>query len=167
MQNNLFALLDELKIRHKTYQHQPFFTCEQVKAEGAHIPGAWCKNLFLKDSKKKMWLISALADTDINLKRLGKHIDAPELRFANEELLLKYLGVKPGSVTPFGLIHDDAHAVNVILDKALFVHRELGFHPLSNDATTIISPQDLQKFVATRLNPYQILDFTTLMELNA
>lgn len=117
---------------------------------------------FLKDNKKKLWLISALFDTQINLKRISKVIGAPELRFAQPELLISKLGVMPGSVTTFGIINNLEHDVTVILDKKIFGCDIIGLHPLKNNATVTLTPGDLQKFVNACGNPLIIMDFEAL-----
>lgn len=157
----LFKFLDSLKIKYRTHSHKPVFTVDEaVDVFQEFPPFGQCKNLFLKDSKKNFWLVVALFDTQIKLKDLSKIIHAPELRFADENLLQSYLGVTPGAVTPFGLINDQNHVVNVVLDKNLFEYQILGFHPLTNDATTFITPDDLQKFISAIGNKVQVLNFT-------
>ncbi|MFH1643784.1 MAG: prolyl-tRNA synthetase associated domain-containing protein [bacterium] len=159
----LFNFLDELKIKYQNYIHKPVFTVEQAMHLYEELPQfGQCKNLFLKDSKKNLWLVVALFDTQIRLKELSKKINAPELRFADEKLLLEFLGVTPGSVTPLGLVNDKNHVVKVILDQRLFDQEILGFHPLSNDATILITPQDLQKLINVFKNQFQILNFQEL-----
>lgn len=156
----LFKLLDNLEIKHQTHYHKPVFTVQEALSVFKEFsPFGQCKNLFLKDSKKNFWLVVALFDTQIKLKELAKSIHAPELRFADAMLLKEYLGVTPGSVTPFGLINDKNHVVRVILDQGLFDYETLGFHPLANDATTFITPHDLQKFINALGNSVQILNF--------
>ena len=144
-QKELFDLLERLSIPVETHKHKPVYTVEESIQEG--VPGVQCKNLFLKDSKKRLWLLVALAETQISLKPLGKKIGAPELRFAQPDLLMEHLAVDPGSVTPFALMHDKEHKITILLDKALLTKKEpLGFHPLKNDATTLIMPHELQKY---------------------
>lgn len=161
-QQQLFTILDSLNIKHTNYIHEPLYTCEQ--AASVKLPGAQCKNLFLKDSKKRLYLVVACAATAINLKQLSKKLAAPELRFANADLLMQHLGLLPGSVTPFGLINDKDHAIAVILDKNLFDHDLCGFHPLSNDAMTVIDPKDLIPFIKHCGNSYQIINFEELID---
>jgi Ala-tRNA(Pro) deacylase len=158
----LFKKLKDLKITYQVFEHEPLFTVEQAKAATGHIPAAGCKNLFLKDSKKRLWLIVALDNTKIELKKVSKEINAPELRFADSQLLLECLRVKPGSVTPFGLINDINHEVTVILDSKLFEHNLAGFHPLENSATVTISPQDLERFIYSCGNKLIVFDFVNL-----
>jgi len=162
-QQELFDHLHQLKIAYETFHHEPLFTVDQARVTGAQrIPGPVCKNLFLKDDKKQLWLIVAIGDTKIDLKATAKLIGAPGLRFANDEMLMQYLGVLPGSVTPFGLLNDVTRAVHVILDDNLFHHDIVDFHPLKNDATLVLHPEDLQKFISACGNPVITVDFGQL-----
>lgn len=159
MSDSLFNKFKELSIEYMTYNHEPVFTVEQAQKIGSEIPGAQCKNLFLKDSKNNFYLVVAVYDTKIDLKKLSKYIKAPELRFANSDLLKKYLGIEPGSVTPFALINDINHKIIVLLDANLFAHKQAGFHPLFNNSTTVISTEDLKKFMAFCGNSYFVINF--------
>jgi Ala-tRNA(Pro) deacylase len=162
IQEQLFALLKQLHIPTETFQHEAVFTVEQAQTISGIVPGAQCKNLFLKDNNKKLWLVVALDDTKIPLKLLSKHLNAPQLRFASPELMQEHLGVTPGSVTPFGLMNDKKHVLTVILDAALLACPLVGFHPLTNTATTTITPSDLKKFIAHCGNGIREVDFSTL-----
>jgi Ala-tRNA(Pro) deacylase len=93
---------------------------------------------------------------------VSKALDAKELRFADAQLLMENLGVEPGSVTPFALINDTEKKVTVVLDSGLCAHKELGFHPLKNDATVIITPENLEKFIKSCGNQAMIFDFTAI-----
>ncbi len=147
MEETLYAYLKKLEIPFETHKHAPAFTCEQMVDIKKNMPShGGIKNLFLKDKKKRYYLLCALYDTKIELKALAKSWDAPELRFARPDELETILGVKPGSVTLFALINDKDHLVQVILDNAMFAHERIGLHPLRNDKTTLITPQDAKKF---------------------
>lgn len=163
MSDTLFKKLDELAIVYTNYTHEPLFTVEQSLKACSEIPAAGCKNLFLKDSKKNYYLVAAVHNTVINLKKLSKHVNAPELRFASADALKEYLGVTPGSVTLFGIINDTNHAVKVLLDSSLFNYEYVGFHPLINNATTVIASQDINKFIASCGNHAMIIDFNELV----
>jgi Ala-tRNA(Pro) deacylase len=159
MQNILFEKLKKLGIEATTYLHEPLYTVEQAFKIAESIPGGQVKNLFLKDNKNNLYLIVAMHDTEIDLKSLSKFLDAPQLRFASADLLKGYLGVLPGSVTPFGLIFDKDQKVAVLLDSQLFNQSILGFHPLENNATTIITPHDLLIFITSCGNNFMIINF--------
>ncbi|RIA55560.1 prolyl-tRNA synthetase associated domain-containing protein [Dichotomicrobium thermohalophilum] len=145
--DDLFAKLAELGIETKTHQHPPLHTVEESRALRGEIPGAHTKNLFLKDKKGVLWLITALEDTPIDLKTLHRQLGSGRLSFGKPDLMREILGVEPGSVTPFTLINDSARVVNFVLDEALLAHETLNFHPLVNTATTSIARDDFLKFV--------------------
>lgn len=158
-------LLDYLKsigIKQTTYDHEPVFTVAESEHLKQEIPGGHTKNLFLKDDKKQFWLISALQDTVINLRALSKALSAKNLRFAQAELLREKLGVEPGSVTWFALINDSSNQVKAVLDKNIFECESVGFHPLKNNATTVVQPEDLITFVKSLNHEYMIFDFNQL-----
>ena len=164
-QQDLFSYLDSLGISHSTVTHEPLFTVQDRSAAVDALPGAHCKNLFLKDDNKQFWLLVALQHTQIKLKPFGKSVGAPNLRFAKEDMLKKYLGVTPGAVTPFGLINDQEHAVRVVVDQEIFKHAVVNFHPLVNTATTTISADDFKKFLASIGNNVQIVDLSAIAQI--
>ena len=145
---DLFALLDRLGIAHSTLRHPAVFRVEEGQEIKAALPGGHTKNLFLKDSRDQLWLVSALGETRIDLKALPAAIGSGRLSFGNEQLMLETLGVIPGSVTLFGLINDHGRRVRLVLDKALLDHALVNFHPLTNSATTAVSRGGLLAFLA-------------------
>ena len=153
----LFAFFDRLGIAHVTHQHRPVFTVEESRDLKAALPGGHTKNLFLKDKKGRLFLLSALGDTVIDLNAVSKLIGSGRFSFGNADLLLQHLGVTPGSVTLFALINDTERQLTVVLDEGLFAHDPVNFHPLRNDATTAISPADMLTFVrATGHEPIRL-----------
>jgi len=115
-----------------------------------HEPGIHCKNLFLRDKKKRLWLFAGRHDLEVRLNELAKKVGASGgLRFADESVLVEKLGVRQGCVTVYALINDKKNDVKLILDSALIerAHPRIFFHPLTNAASTGISPEDLIKFL--------------------
>jgi Ala-tRNA(Pro) deacylase len=156
---DLFAFFDAQGIAHSTLDHPPVFRVEEGLEIKAALPGGHTKNLFLKDAKDQLWLISALGETRIDLKALPRVIGSARLSFGNEQALYEALGVRPGSVTVFALINDPRHRVRLVLDKALLGHELVNFHPLVNSATTAVSREDLLRFLlALGVEPL-IVDF--------
>ncbi len=143
----LFSLLEILGITTHTTEHPAFFTVEEGLTYKAQLPGGHSKNLFTKDKKGQLYLISALSETQVNLNGLSKDVAAGRMSFGSPELMLNILGVTPGSVTPFALINDQEKQVRVILDRALWDHPKVYFHPLVNTASTAIAPDDLLTFL--------------------
>jgi len=155
----LFARLAELGLAHNTVEHAPVFTVEQAKAHRGELPGHHIKNLFLRNKKEQMWLVVALEDRAIDLKRLGEMLGAGRLSFGSPERLGKYLGVEPGSVTPFAVINDTQHQVTLVLDEGLKGEELVNAHPLTNAMTSAISLADLLRFFEATGHTPRWLDF--------
>jgi Ala-tRNA(Pro) deacylase len=158
----LAAKFTELGIETVSYEHRPVFTVEEGEDFKKLIPGGHTKNLFLKDKKDKIWLITALDETQIDLKKLPARINAARLSFGNPQLMQEVLGVTPGSVTPLALLNDTAKRVTPILDAGLMAHKVINCHPLRNDRTTCLKPEDLVKFMKNLGYDPLIVDFSRI-----
>ncbi len=144
----LFAFLDRFGIPHATVTHPPLFTVEQSQALRGTIPGAHTKNLFLKDKKDALFLVTALEDAMIELKSLHRLLGATgRFSFGSADLMRETLGVEPGAVTPFGAINDTGGRVTVVLDAGLMAQPTINAHPLVNTMTTSVKRDDLVKFL--------------------
>ncbi len=146
--DELFAFLDRLGIAHKTVTHPAVFTVEEARELRGAVAGGHTKNLFLRDKKDAPYLVVASEDAAIELKSLHRVLGASgRFSFGSAELMGEFLGVEPGSVTPFAAINDTACRVTVVLDAAMMEHAVLNFHPLVNTGTTTISREGLLKFL--------------------
>lgn len=157
----LLGFLSALGIDHTTHDHAPVFTVAESEEIKLDIPGGHTKNLFLKDKKDNLILISAEHSTRIGLKRLHERLGCGRLSFGSAERLVDALGVTPGSVTAFALINDPQRHVRFILDAALMAHETVNFHPMKNDATTSISRDGLLAFLAALGRKPEIMDFSS------
>lgn len=157
---SLLACLERLGIATTTHDHPPVFTVAEGEDIKARLPGGHTKNLFLKDKKGQLVLISALQSTLIELKRLHERLGTGRLSFGSPDRLLDALGVTPGSVTGFALINDREGKVRYILDAALMEHEVLNFHPLRNDATTAISRDGFVAFLSALGREPEVMDFS-------
>ena len=155
----LFARLEALGIAHPTVEHPPVFTVEEAKALRGNLPGHHIKNLFLRNKKEEMWLVVALEDRAIDLKRLGEALGAGRLSFGSPERLRRVLGVEPGSVTPFALVNDETQVVRLALDRGLTEGGPINAHPLVNTMTTAIASADLLRLFAATGHAPLWLDF--------
>lgn len=155
----LLARLAALGIAHRTVEHPPVFTVEQAKALRGDLPGHHIKNLFLRNKKEEMWLVVALEDRAVDLRRLGEVLGAGRLSFGSAERLRRHLGVEPGSVTPFALVNDEAHLVRLALDRGIADGQAVNAHPLVNTMTTALAPADLLHFFEATGHTPHWLDF--------
>jgi len=143
----LYERFRALGIGWTTQAHAPVFTVEEAAALYASQPGGHTKNLFLKDKKDGLWLVTLRDDLRADLNALARTLGAPRFSFGSAELLVATLGIEPGSVTPFAVMNDTAGKVRLVLDEGMLALAPLNFHPLRNDRTTAITADDLLKFV--------------------
>ena len=142
----LYARLRDLGISWTTHEHAPVFTVGEAAALYDGQPGGHTKNLFLKDKKNGLWLVTLRDDLRVDLNSLAKVLGSPRFSFGSAELLIETLGIEPGSVTPFAVTNDAERKVTLVLDEGMLALAPLNFHPLRNDRTTAIAAQDLLKF---------------------
>lgn len=159
---DLFAFLDAEGVAHATTDHPAVFTVGEGEDIKATMPGGHTKNLFLKDAKGRLWLISAHEHAQIDLKRLHTVIGSARLSFGNAELMAQTLGVTPGSVTAFALVNDTGRAVTFVLDKTLATADRVNFHPLENTATTGVSRAGFRRFLEVLGITPLVVDFTAM-----
>jgi Ala-tRNA(Pro) deacylase len=153
VRSSVFDKLNALDIQYDLYEHPPVFTAEEAATYWKDVPGAPVKNLFLRNKKgDRHYLVILGIEKHADLRHLVHVIGDDRLSFGSPERLLKYLGVTPGSVSPFGLIHDSAHAVRVIVDSDLRTAERLIFHPNDNTASLTIRGADFVKFLEQQGN---------------
>jgi Ala-tRNA(Pro) deacylase len=140
--------LSELGIVFKRVEHPPVATVADAEVHWAGIDAAHCKNLFLRNQKgDRHYLVILSSSKRADLRRVAEQVGDGKLSFASPERLMKYLGVTPGSVSPFGLIHDPARHVRVFLDSDLARAERITFHPNDNTSTLVLSFADFQRFL--------------------
>jgi len=150
--------LRDLGIAFERHEHPPVATVEQAAEHWAGIDAAHCKNLFLRNQKgDRHYLLILEHSKKADLRAVANQIGDGKLSFGSPERLLKHLGLTPGSVSPFGLIHDSAHSVRVVVDRDLQSAARLSFHPNINTATLVVSKDDFVRFLAACGNPVQYI----------
>src|SRR6476661_5809484 len=160
--DRLLTWMADNGVAQTTHDHPAVFRVEEGLELKAAMPGAHTKNLFLKDKKGRLWLISARQDTVVDLKRAPKTIGSDKLSFGNEVLLYETLGVRGGSVTALGLINDPDRRVTFVLDKALWDADIVNFHPLTNTATTALDQVAFRRFLSLIGREPLVVDFGRL-----
>jgi len=159
IERKVLETLDGLGIPYVRHEHPPVATVEEAEKHWGDLKGTHCKNLFLRNYKgNRHYLVIAPVTRGIDLKRLNAALGEDRLSFASPERLRRWLGLEPGSVSPFGLINDETGHVRVVCDEALRASRALGFHPNVNTATLEISLADFERFLACRGNDVRWLE---------
>ena len=155
---DLFAFLDRLGIAHRTIEHPPLPTVEAAMAIWGGMTGGFAKNLFVKDKKSRLFLITLRKDASLDLKHVQAVIGASgRVSFCTAEQLMEHLGVLPGSVTPLGVLNDCAKNVEVLIDEDLRGRPRLGVHPCDNTETLWMSFDSIKKIIERQGNSLKFI----------
>lgn len=157
----LMARLTELGIEFSYYEHQAVFTVAESAEVDAGIVGTHCRNLFLRDDKKKNFLVVLQNATSVDVKKLPAVIGSSRLSFGSADRLWEYLGVRPGSVCPFSIINDTGNNVKICLDKSMMETDIVNYHPLQNTMTVGLKPADLIRFIESTGHTPHIIDLSS------
>jgi Ala-tRNA(Pro) deacylase len=157
-QAELYRLLEKLSIEFEYHEHPPLATIEDAKIHWAHYNSGRCKNIFFRNHKgDRHYLVILEHLRQLNIKDLEKRLKQGKLTFASDQRLKNYLGVEPGSVSPFGLINDPEKHVHLFIDEKLNECDRLTFHPNINTASLVISKPDFIKFLEYTGNSYEFI----------
>ncbi|EKD93406.1 MAG: YbaK/prolyl-tRNA synthetase associated region [uncultured bacterium] len=156
--HSVLTALKTLNIPYALHEHPPLFTCEDAEAFYGKIPAGSNKNLFLRNRKgDQHYLLIVSSTKKADLKKIAEAIGESQLGFASPERLMKYLHLTPGSVSPFGLIHDIAHHILVLIDEDLWTHDRLLFHPNQNTSTVELARTDFERFLNETQNAWKLV----------
>lgn len=155
---NLYKILYELDIPFEYHEHPAAPTIEVAMKYWKNLDATHCKNLFFRNHKGNRHYLVILEHTQqMSIHELEKQLKQGKLSFASDERMMKYLGVTPGSVTPFGLINDSGHHVHVFLDQNLRGSKTISFHPCINTASIIVKWNDFLKFLNWTTNTFEFI----------
>lgn len=158
----LYSVLEELHIPFGYHEHPPVRTIEDAKKYWKDVEATHCKNLFFRNHKgSSHYLVILEHSRDVHIHDLEKRLNQGKLSFASDQRMQKYLGVTPGSVSPFGLINDKEKHVHLFIDENLREAKKISFHPCLNTASLVISYQDFEKFLRWTGNTFE---FTKLYD---
>lgn len=151
--------LREMGIRYDLIEHPAVYTIEEMESLGIDNKNEIVKNLFLRDDKKKRFILLVLSkEKQVNLKELSRKIGSRPLSFASEESLNLYLGLSKGAVTPLGILNDDLRKVEVMIDRSLLSYERIGVHPNDNTATVYIDLKDLESTISNHGNKFEYIE---------
>lgn len=147
------AYLERLSIEHEIWYHPAIPTIERALEYWGEMPGTHCKNLFFRNHKgKRHYLVLFECHKNLDIASLERRLKEGKLTFASQKRMERYLGVTPGSVTPFGLINDHNREVKLFIDSELKEVEKISFHPNDNRASLLLSYSDFLKFLEERGN---------------
>ena len=159
---DLIKLLKDSGKQFVSHEHEALISVQDSEDKRGEIEGAHTKNLFLKNKNNHFYLFSCEENSIVNLKQFSKTINANNLSFAKEEYLQRYLGIRPGSVSPYALLNDKENKVSFYLEDKLYDSKKINFHPLVNTATITLSTSDFIEFMIEnkkKINIFSIQDY--------
>lgn len=157
-QKELYEILAGLDIGFEYHEHPPLNTIEDAIIHWKDFKSGRCKNIFFRNHKGNMHYLVILEHLrQLDIRDLEKRLRQGKLTFASGKRLRKYLGVEPGSVSPFGLINDHEKHVHLFIDEKLNEYERLAFHPNVNTASLVISRKDFLKFLDYTGNSYEFI----------
>ena len=149
---NLICLLNYYQIKFDLFEHEPLSSVKESKVlqnlifpnnkESVHI-----KNLYLRDKRKRNYLITCEQDKSIDLKILKEKIKSNRLSFGSPDRLFQHLGVFPGAVSPFCMLNGIKNNVKFFCDYDLKQYKKMYLHPFVNDVTFCLEIDNLENFL--------------------
>jgi Ala-tRNA(Pro) deacylase len=155
--------LESHGISYQVYYHPPLATIQEALAYWKDIDSVHCKNLFFRNHKgNRHYLVSFECHKDLDIHALEHKLHQGKLSFASPERMERCLGVSPGSVCAFGLIHDidiaatadprelfeNGHRVKYFIDRELQDAPRVSFHPCDNTASVVLTNEMFHKFLS-------------------
>ena len=155
----VFDFLDRHHIQYSWYSHPEAPTIEIARQYWRADGSKHCKNLFFRNHKgNRHYLVVFDSEQSMAIHDLEQRLKQGKLSFASEQRMERWLGLRPGSVSPFGLVNDAENHVHLFLDANLQKESSLSFHPNDNTATVVISQEMFQKYLQAVGNSYEYIE---------
>lgn len=154
----VLSFLTENNIKHTWYTHEEAPTIAVARSRWRADGSKHCKNLFFRNHKgNRHYLVVLDCERDLAIHDLEQLLHQGKLTFASPQRMERYLGLQPGSVSPFGLINDVENHVYLFLDDNLKKEEFLSFHPNDNRATVVISQAEFMRYLSLTGNSYEFI----------
>ncbi|MBN1988800.1 MAG: prolyl-tRNA synthetase associated domain-containing protein [Bacteroidales bacterium] len=157
--SKVYSTLNQLNIPFEYLAHPPAPTVEIAAQYWKNLDAAHCKNLFFRNHKgNKHYLVVFDYRQSLNIRDLEQRLKQGKLSFASPERMMRYLGLTPGSVSPFGLVNDTENHVHLFIDKTLKDAERISFHPNLNTASLVISTANFLRYLEWTGNTFEFLE---------
>lgn len=156
VEQKVYEILSKLDICYKKYEHEPLYTIEAAKELDQKMGFSICKNLFLSTKHQtEFYLLFMEGSKKFHTGRISKQVGVPRMTFAEEEPMWEYLKIRPGAVSPLGLLFDTEQKVHFLIDEDVLAMEKVAMHPCVNTATVALDTKDLLE----KILPYCQHDF--------
>lgn len=155
----VFDWLDRHGIAYTWYEHPEAPTIEIARRYWRDDGSKHCKNLFFRNHKgNRHYLVAFDCEQNLAIHDLEHRLRQGKLSFASQQRMERWLGVRPGSVSPFGLINDPEGHVHLFLDRNLERFPAYSFHPNDNRATVVIARSEFLRYLTAVGNTYEFIE---------
>ena len=169
--NAILQQLDAWNIDYAVYDHVRCMTADELVANvplpqhhSNDVAESHTKNLFLRDKKHGLFLVTTKPTTNVSTKTLGTGLlgltGKVNLRMAEQDVLEECLKAQPGCVGPLSMVNDQDHKVTLVLDRALLELDKIHSHPLDNTKSVVLTPSALQEYLNKAGATVVVVDFT-------
>lgn len=139
--------LNTIGIQFKIVEHEPAYTTEEADKYIEGHDGVRTKTMFICNKKKTNYYMIIMDDSKrLDMNKFKEIVSEKQMKMASEEALKEKLGIKPGMVSPFGLLNNDEKDVKIYMDKEIIKEEIMTFHPNDNTKTLFITTKDLFKY---------------------
>ena len=150
--------LKNRKMKYEIIYHPPAMTTEEADKYIEGKEGIRSKTMFMANKKDKKFYLIIMDDSKrLDIKKMNEIIN-DKLHFAKEEQLIEKLGLKPGTVSIFGLLNNKDHDINIYIDKEIMNEKLITFHPNDNTATIFITVEDMLKIFDDLDYNYEVIE---------
>ena len=155
----VYDFLEAHDIEYSVYEHPEAPTIEIARQYWRQDGSKHCKNLFFRNHKgNRHYLVVFDSEQSLAIHDLEQRLRQGKLSFASEQRMERWLGLRPGSVSPFGLINDTENHVHLFLDANLQKYDLYSFHPNDNRATVVISKEEFSRYLQEVGNTFEYIE---------
>ncbi len=168
-EQHLYKRLEASGVAYRRFEHSRVFTVAEARALAWRVAGVEIRNLFVRDRKRRFFLLCLPAEQTLDLKALSKGASGEALEmtgrlsFGNPQDLQRKLGVTPGAVNPFAIIFDEERDVSLVLDSSIAESSCFNAHPMRNDRSIALAGKDFLRFLAHEGREARLFDFAKLL----
>ncbi|MCE5342132.1 MAG: prolyl-tRNA synthetase associated domain-containing protein [Eubacteriales bacterium] len=140
----ILAWLEQNRLPCRLYEHAQADTIEDCLAMPFITDQVTiCKNVFLCNRQQTdFYLLLLRPKTPFRTAVVSKALGVSRLSFAPEASLMSLLRLKPGSVSPLGLVFDTERRVTLCYEAAVRRTPQIAFHPCDNTATLVFTQDE-------------------------
>lgn len=153
-----YEILQKLEIPFTGVDHDAAMTMEDLQAVEKVLDVKVSKNLLLCNTQKtRFYMLVMPGDKKFLTKNLSKQINSSRLSFADGAYMEQFLNITPGSLSIFGLMHDEDNNVQLVIDKDVLEDEYFGCHPCINTSTLKVKTSDIMNIFLPLTNHEPII----------